>query len=356
MITTSQIGLQKKFPEVYVGYFGNFSQFSEFADRNYYWHQLGIGNDTGSLSWGAYAEQRINKYDYRIFNNSDYAAYLTKKYDLPMLSLIWNTAAHWNRFQEFAELNNLTLNNRIKLSKSFQTRTTLIGGLSINYKKYIHEEKIVYTDTTGLAGLDFYQVATSFGNGRGKGKGNSDQNQFGKNSYFTDTYYYDLEKPSVSQAILWLRAAQAITQSTGLALQFENYQQLSGSSRYVSGISYSYDAESEIFDDPMSYNGSLISAELTQLLPYGMTIKISPWYFSKDYNSQGIYQNEELYAEDTLRKDRYKGAAMAIRKDINAGFGDLSLEINYQYIHNDSNSYWYNYKSNFFSVGFDFQF
>ena len=84
----------------------------------------------------------------------------------------------------------------------------------------------------------------------------------------------------------------------------------------------------------MSYNGSMLSGELTQLLPSGITLRISAWYLLKNYRSQGIYQDEESYADTILRKDRYSSGAMSLRKNINTSLGDLSLGINYQYIHN----------------------
>ena len=118
--------------------------------------------------------------------------------------------------------------------------------------------------------------------------------------------YTDTEAPSVSQLRLWLRAAQSITAATGLAVQYQNSFLLSGSNRYVAGITYGPNEESRIFDDPMGYESNSIGSELTQLLPGSILLKGAFYLTEKNYSSQGIYLDQENYDETTLRKDTYK--------------------------------------------------
>ena len=159
------------------------------------------------------------------------------------------------------------------------------------------------------------------------------------------------------QLSLWLRLAQSVTPTTGLAFQYYNRTLLSGQDRFISDISYSYSQESEIFNDPLGYESHSYGLELSKLLPNELILKLAANYVEKDYSAQGIYVNEENYDELTLRNDKHKTFYVNLKKDFEFIKGStLAMSLYYQWISNNSNSYWYNYNNNFCSVGFEFEF
>jgi hypothetical protein len=173
------------------------------------------------------------------------------------------------------------------------------------------------------------------------------------------TIYSEIEAPSVSQLILWVRLAQSVTSTTGLAVQYQTSTLLSGNNRDVAGISYGYSEESQIFDDPMGYESSSIGSELTQLLPLNILLKGAYYYTKKKYSSQGIYVDLESYDEATLRYDTYNTFWLRIQKSFalsSTRNTNLLVRLNYQWTDNYSNSYWYNYENQYTAIAIEFQF
>ena len=128
----------------------------------------------------------------------------------------------------------------------------------------------------------------------GRGRGYRHSGDYG---FFSDTSFVDLENPSVMQISLWLRLAQSITQTTGLAFSYYNRTMLSGKDRFISGISYAYTQYSDVFNDPMKYESHSVGTELSKLLHQQMMLKLAAFYVKKDYSAQGIYIDEKSYDE-----------------------------------------------------------
>jgi len=100
-----------------------------------------------------------------------------------------------------------------------------------------------------------------------------------------------------------------------------------------------------------------VGSELTQLLPLQMMIKFAAYYLDKNYVAQGIYLDQENFDETILREDIYRTLWFTLGKRFNLPFSEttsLLLQFNYQWIKNESNSYWYNYESQFVSLGIQF--
>ena len=94
--------------------------------------------------------------------------------------------------------------------------------------------------------------------------------------------------------------------------------------------------------------------ELTQLLPFGIVLKGAYYNNKKNYATQGIYINEEDYGTDELREDTRKNAWVTLQKKISSKFlgsNNMSVNLTHQWMENESNSYWYNYKSTYTGLG-----
>jgi hypothetical protein len=173
--------------------------------------------------------------------------------------------------------------------------------------------------------------------------------------FFSASSFMNFEPTSVTQMLFWLRIAQSLTPTTGLALHYSNRTLLTGADRFISGISYSYSQESEIFNDPMGYESHALGIDMTKILPLDIFLKLSAYYLTKNFSSQGIYTNAETYISEVLRNDKYKTILLNLKKAFSFSNGNVvSLIFNYQVLENESNSYWYNYKNHFSSIGLSF--
>ena len=343
-ISILNLAIQKDFSSVSLSYSGSFSRFQNMMERNYYWHQAALFGGSETVQLGIYAEQRYNRSDYEIYDYLTVNSYVNYQFNLAKFKLYWATDLEINNYKYLDEIDNFKFNSSIRFHKSFLTRTTIIGGGIINFKKYLNSYPQEILPGDSLVNLNMM-----------KGPGNGPGGGGGQGQYPIYTY---TEAPSVSQLRLWLRMAQSLTLTTGIAIQYQSSFLLNGSNRYVAGITYGPDEESRIFDDPMGYESNSIGTELTQILPENIILKGAFYLTRKNYSSQGIYLDEENYDENILRKDTYKTLWFRIQKifTLNSDNNNsLILRLNYQWIDNQSNSYWYKYKNTYTSLGLEFQ-
>ena len=263
------------------------------------------------------------------------------------LTTSWISAIQYYHYKQLSEFNNWNVNSSLRFQRSFPTRTTIIGGVSMNYKGYTNADTTTIIQTDSSATDDF----SMFNNGHGKKYG-----RMGDGEFLSDTVYQSLDASSISQVTLYVRLAQSITQTTGLALQYQTQKAITGSDRFISGLAYSYSQRSQLFDDPMSYEGYTVGGELTQLLPHNMIFKFNIYYTSKKYLQQGIYRDEETYDETTLRDDQLQTYLIRLQKSYAGNVFGVILYMEYFGMRNNSNSYWYNYSNNYYSIGCDLQF
>ena len=79
----------------------------------------------------------------------------------------------------------------------------------------------------------------------------------------------------------------------------------------------------------------------------------------KNYPSQGIYTDPENFDQNSLRTDNQSFLQILLSKDIYTGMDEqntISIQLSYDIVSNESNSYWYNYESRSLNFGIDFEF
>jgi hypothetical protein len=353
-ISSLNFGIQREYKNFFVNYDGSLNHFEAMSERNFYWHKIGVGLASERTNFGISAEQRLNQSDYNIYNYSMVAANFSQQFQFIKLNWLWSNNTFYNDYSELSQLNNWEINSNIRLHYTFPTRTTLLGGTGIFYKRYTNSEQTIAIDTTSSQ-----IMASILGNGRG-GPGGGKHGMIGSGGgYFSQTVYADLDVPSITQIRLWGRLAQSITSTTGLAVQYNYQTLLSESARFITGISYNYSEESQIFDDPMGFEGFSVGGELTKLVFGGMILKSTFYYKDKQYVSQGIYTDFENYNGSILRNDVNKTIRINLQKRLGLKFrggSDLIINLNYQWINNQSNSYWYDYSNQQISLSLEFQF
>ena len=335
-ISIINLGVQHNTEDFSLSYTGNYSRFDTFLERNFYWHQAALFAEKNNFQYGLLFEQTFNSTDYEVLNANKYSGYINSYFNIGEFNFYTNLEGNLNYFSQLQELDNFNLDAGIKMQKSFESGTTIIAGSIFHYKKYL--TNIVVEDTLNLS------VTTMGGPGSGRQGGYS---------------FSEYDAPSVSQFQLWLRLAQSITNSTGLALQYQARLIVGGTSRYFSGADYNYADESQIFDDPLGYENQNYGVELTQLLPFGIVLKGAFFNNKKNYADQGIYINEEDYVTDELREDTRKNAWVTLQKKISSKFlgsNNISVNLTHQWMKNESNSYWYNYKSTYTGLGLSINF
>ena len=363
---TSELGfgVRKDWNNISAQYYGNYLLFNSNAPRNFYWHQFYLnGGDT--LNWFLSADNRINRDDYEVYN------YFTLKGGLNSLAssgsylFRYGGSAAYNNYELLPELNNLMFNAFISMNRSFQTRTSIIGAISFNFKNYLNdnpsEEIIAADDNSDISSLLLKDSGNGRGGGNGSGHGDGNPGSGGGPGGGNSGFYYSQESASstVTQLLLSFRAAQSITSKTGLALQYFNRISLNDKDRGIAGLLEGYDTESQIFDDPMGYEGETIGAVFTWILPWSSMFKASAYYLDKNYISQGIYAGADNYDENILRSDIRKTVYLVLQKkfDINLfESGSITFFVNYRWMENESNSYWYDYNNQSVSAGIDLDF
>ncbi len=362
-ISNFHIGAEKSFEKLMLGYYGNYSHFTDISERNYYWHQMAVVGGSDTTGWGIYGEQQINKADFDIFDYKELDAYLRHRLIFGGLSTYLYGRIQFNFYDQLSELNNTKFNASVRVQKTFPTRTTLISGLSFDLKNYMNTDPTVeFIADSNVTTLSKSSMTSSTLNGNGKhgnNRGGRGYRNFENGGQVAPNSYVDLENSSVTQLSLWARLAQSITPTTGIAIQYHNRHLLTGSDRFVSGLADIYNQESGIFNDPMGYESHSYNFELTKILPGSMMFKLTAYYADKNYSSEGIYENEENYSDTTFRNDKYKTIFASLAKDFGISTFNgtiLTFNINYQWIDNQSNSYWYEYQTSHISAGFELQF
>jgi hypothetical protein len=331
-ISIADLGLQYDFDHVSLSYEGSFTRFDEILEHNFYWHQASLFGGGEKIKWSMYFEQSINGMDYTLYDHTAAVGTFDYQLNTSTMKFYGTGIVTYNYYPQLSEVDNFYLHTNIRFNKSFRTRTSLLAGLGISYKYYPNSTVTAAPVLSLLPSLS--------------GQGGGYRGGFGGNSDGSYQIYSSTESSYTSQLQWWVRLAQSITSFTGLALQYKRWITLDGYNRYVSGIIYDYNDESALFDDPMGYELRSVQVELTQLLLFQSILKLGYERNTKNYNVQGIYTDQETYRESPLREDQNEYISVSLRKSLPWDEMLLDFELLYQWLLNNSNSYWYNYRSN----------
>lgn len=343
LINTFDLGLHFLKDKFNILYYGSYSSFTESSDRNYYWQQLGFYFDNENSIFGLYGENRINKDLFNLYDYSDLTGYYRLRIPSDFLVPTLNLSTTYRSYSNLSEYNNFFFSGGLSLNKSFETKTTLIFTTAFNYKNYFN------------SGVDYIVNAegdTTFMRGNGNRRMireviPGDQTSI-QSSDIVNTQIYSN-----------LRIAQSLFENTGGAIYLTNRSMLSKNGSFSSDIFYNQGDESDLYDDPVSRNENALGINLTQILPQEITLKLGYEYSWRNYPSQGSYLGETDYSDLIQRKDQQSILFISANKSFSLNESDsifLRANLNYFYLKNTSNSYWYNYNNQQISLGLGLEF
>ncbi len=161
---------------------------------------------------------------------------------------------------------------------------------------------------------------------------------------------------SMNQLRLSLRIAKSLRKNMGIYVQYLKTFDLS--SRGTFQNSGSYFEDEELFDDPLSYTTDQLSSQLTVILPAEIQLRFGASTAQKRYVQEKAFISEsDTVASGDLRSDTKSMFFVTAEKSISLSTEkerSLNIYLNLYYLHNRSNSYWYNYQNIFGSVGLEF--
>lgn len=281
------------------------------------------------LYLGGYFQDRRNTDTYYYYDYQQAYLYTNFRFNLNNTFLRMGYNFRYRRYENIMDLTNFQHYGYLQLSRTFRTRTTLFTEADLGFKS-------------------FYKTTTYTQVGGGDGMGGS-----------SNVHYTTVEEqiPNLSHLIILFRVAQALHDRVGINLQYRGQFSLNDESRVNSG---SYFEDEELFDDPFSYTSSGLSSKLTIVLPRQMYIQAGGEVTLKDYISETSY----ISAEDStgmgdLRSDTRINGFLKISKTFYLKpewIDSINPYLNYSYVDNRSNSYWYNYNYHYLVLGLIFNF
>lgn len=297
--------------EVY--YIGFFNRYYNYTDKSTIIHKAGLvdtylfSENDNPLNVGLNYTIRINKEDYYIYDFDQISAYANYLHSISESNKI-QLGVIGNRidYENFSLFSHYQLKAFLRSINSFESRTSLTIAAEIDQKIYVEKMQ-----NQGLA-------------------------------------------DEVLQAKLYLQLGQGITDDLGLSAYAFLRNNLSGGNRYFNTIDYVY-YEEELFNDIYSNEGVESGLTLSYLFLPNIMGKISGRYEIRNYTDLPAADQEGNDLSE-LRKDNQFSAGASLEFGLSEIISGLYLALNYNYIKNSSNDYYYDYNNQIYAItlGFDF--
>jgi len=297
--------------EIY--YTGFFNRYYKYNDKSTTIHKFGTVNTylfseyDNPLNIGINYAVRVNKEDYYIYDFNQVSAYANYMHSISesnklQIGIIGNRIDYEN----FSLFSHYQLKAFLRSINSFETGTSLTTAVEIDNKSYIEDYR-----SEGLAN-------------------------------------------EVLQAKLFLQLGQGITDDFGLSAYAFFRNNLSGGNRYFNSIDYVY-YEEELFNDIYSNEGVETGLTLSYLFLPNIMGKISGRYEIRNYTDLPAADKEGNDLNE-LRKDDQFSIGASMEFGLGKILSGLYLSLNYNYIKNNSNDYYYDYNNQIYAItlGFDF--
>jgi hypothetical protein len=297
--------------EIY--YTGFFNRYYEYADKSTTIHKVGAVNtylfseNDNPFNAGLNYTVRINKEDYYIYDFNQISAYANYMHSISESNKI-QLGVIGNRidYENFSLFSHYQLKAFLRSINSFESRTSITAAVEIDQKIYI--EKM---ESEGLA-------------------------------------------DEVLQAKLYLQLGQGITDNLGLSAYAFLRNNISGGNRYFNTTDYIY-YEEELFNDIYSNEGIETGLTFSYLFLPNILGKFSGRYEIRNYTDLPA-ADENGNELDEMRQDNQYSAGASLEFGLSEILSGLYLSLNYNYIKNISNDYYYDYNNQIYAItlGFDF--
>jgi len=294
-------------------YAGFFNRYHEYADKSTNIQKIGVVNTylfsefDNPLNIGVYYTIRNNKEDYYIYDFNQISAYANYMHSISESNKIqFGLIGNRIDYENFPIFSNYQFRAFLRSINNFESRTSLTAAFELDQKKYIESYQ-----NEGLA-------------------------------------------DEILQAKLYLQIGQGITPKLGLSGYAFLRKNLTGGNRFVYSADYIF-YEEELFNDIYSSDGAETGLTFTYLFLPNIIGKISGIYEKRNYTDLPA-ADEQGNDLDELRVDNEISLGASLEFGLSQFINGLYFSINYNYIKNNSNDYYYNYSNQVYAItlGFDF--
>jgi hypothetical protein len=302
---------QQNIFEIY--YTAFFNRYYEYADKSTNIQKLGVVNTylfsefDNPLNIGVNYTIRNNNEDYYIYDFKQISAYANYMHSISesnkmQFGLIGNRIDYEN----FSIFSNYQFKAFFRSINSFESRTSITAAVELDQKNYVESYQ-----SQGLA-------------------------------------------DEILQAKLYLQAGQGITPQLGLSGFVLFRKNLNGGNRFVYSFEYVF-YEDELFNDIYSSDGVETGLTFTYLFLPNIIGKISGVYENRNYTDLPV-ADENGNDLNELRVDNEFSLGASLEFGLSQLINGLYLSINYNYIKNNSNDYYYDYNNQVYAItlGFDY--
>ncbi len=294
-------------------YLGNLSYYQKNIFKSSNSHKVGIVNTyllseyDNPINIGVNYSWRNNRDDFEVFNFDQFSAYVNYRHsfsesDKLILGYVFNR----NNYKNFDVFSHNEHKTFFKTMFGFESGTSLSLNAEFNYKDYW---------------------------------------QFIQSSAVAN---------SNSQINISANVAQSIDDNTGIALNGLYRKNLTSGTRYVNSGDFVY-YEEEIFNDLYSNEGFQTGISFSKYLSQAVYLRIEFIYSQKNYLNIPATNIEGYDLSENRLDDQFAGG-IGLEFDLSPVTYGLTLAVNWNYIYNKSNDFYYNYDNQLLSVGLNWGF
>ena len=297
--------------EIY--YTAFFNRYYEYTDKSTVIQKFGAVNtylfseNDNPLNVGLNYSFRINKEDYYIYDFNQISAYANYMHSISANNKIqFGVIGNRIDYENFSLFSHYQFKAFFRSINSFKSRTSITAAAEIDQKSYIEDYS-----SEGFA-------------------------------------------DNVLQAKVYLQLGQGIAEDLGLSAFTFLRKNISGGNRYYSSIDYVF-YEEELFNDIYSNEGIETGVTLSYLFRPNIMGKIAGRYEVRNYTDLPAADKEGNDLVE-LRKDNQFSVGASLEFGLSEILSGLYLSLNYNFIKNSSNDYYYDYNNQVYaiSLGFDF--
>ncbi|MCK5852997.1 hypothetical protein KAH27_08225 [bacterium] len=344
----------------YINYYydGSYVQYNNFNSRNFLLHEVGIyyynpfGKDEQNTFYlGGDWTKRIDTEENYYYDYSQLYTYANLNFTIDDMFLKTGYNFRYRSYDNLPDLTNYRNYLFVQANKSFQTRTSVTFEADLGYKSY--------------AGVEIFEPGGGYtppGDGGGSGGGGRRHGMSVETIESTSSTVYTTSSttaiPSMGQVVFLARVAQSLIEKMGIFIQYRKQISLTPDTDYKNLDTQFIDEE--LFDDPFSYESETVSSQLTWMLPWTMKIQVGGSLSAKNYlNETAFISAEDTVGLGDLRLDDKNNVYVNFSKNFffkDSWISTIRLRLNYSYIRNESNSYWYDYRNSVYGGGIEFNF
>ena len=297
--------------------------FKQYRDRSQQQHSIGAAyyhSDPAAafrLQAGVIGQQRYHSESYSWYEQQQVSAYVNGRWIMfPSLYLYLGSNLKYTHYPRLSAFSYWQPSGFARLGWFSSGGTTLLVEANLLSKQYLYEGSFT-------APAEMVEMVT-------------------------------LGQRSSLQGVFSLKVARALGKATGASLEVMRRHNFVTSVRYLGNGDGTYYSDEELFDDVFGYHGYSLMPSIKHLLSKSWTLQVGSTWLWKDYDRRlAVQLDGEPYADGRLREDQRTSLWFSLEKKMSVvkNWQPLILTAGYRYMHNRSNDPYYQYRSDFFTLG-----